>query len=1205
MPRARPLARSVPPRSLPLLVRKVQTAQVEEMVDKLFQMVKTGKEEERDISSIGLKTVLAEVPQSAAGTTVRNLTPRLLDGISSSSMEVTICCLEILHDVLQHFPSLVIADLPAIKAKLLPELASPRAAVRKRAVTCVGALCGSLPEGLYAEVVDHLLAQVEAGAARRADATMTTYIQAICALGRGSGFRLGSQLARIVPLVLRSASLAGNEGDAGTEVAEHCLQACEALVTRCPAEITPFVPQLLELGLFYVKYDPNYADDEEEGGVETMETEEDGEDAEDEFGGEYSDDDDTSWKVRRAAAKLLAALISAKPEAVPAMFPSLCPALLSRFVEREESVKADIFTTTRLLIQASGSSAATEAVLPMFRAELARIVAALRRQLAQRSMKTRSGVFVLLRELAGALPGGLSEHVGTLLPAVERALRDKASTSPLRMEVLGFLRLVLDSHAPAALHAHLKPITPPVLACVADRYYKVCAEALRVCGSIAVVLRPDPPAPSPLALGEYVPAIYEAVFARLGALDQDQEVKEASIITMGRLVSLVGDALGERLAAVLPVLLDRLRNEITRLTAVRAFEAIAASPLPLELGETIPPLLSELCSYLRKSSRALRQASLLALSALALRHGKAFSAEQKGEMVKEMAPILSDKDLHLTGAALSLCLSLVEADPKALGPLVSEHVMPPVLALLGSPLLQGAAVLQLQALLRALVKHKATGLSFESILAQVLGVAAGADGGSAAGSKQSLSSIALCVAALCEGASDAQRQATVERFKKDVSGKELAAQLLALHCLGQIGRHVDLSAQRDSLLPALTATFDASAEELKSAGAHALGGIASGGVTTYLPLLVAQISSPSHAAHHYLLLHALKELILSAKAQALQPHVAEILPLLFAHAEGAPDESVRTVLAECLGKLLAAAPDAVLEPLHARLRHESAPMRAIAVTSLRFAIVDGPSALDGALPGKIGDFLAAVSDADLKVRHAALLTLSCVAHNQPGYVAECLPALLGPLYEETAKRAELVHQVDLGPFKHTVDDGLELRKSAFECMDTLLDSCADKLELKAYIGRLAAGLLDDYDIKMLCHLVLCKMVRAPAASALAGGWAPPMPASGRALTRALPCPLLPSSRAPVSGRASAVHGCAAELARPAVRASAQDGGGEPQGECGQAGDREARRARTPRAAPHGRQRAHRPCRTRARSAHAHTPLSCCGFCCLRCAPACA
>ena len=43
-----------------------------------------------------------------------------------------------------------------------------------------------------------------------------------------------------------------------------------------------------------------------------------------------------------------------------------------------------------------------------------------------------------------------------------------------------------------------------------------------------------------------------------------------------------------------------------------------------------------------------------------------------------------------------------------------------------------------------------------------------------------------------------------------------------------------------------------------------------------------------------------------------------------------------------------------------------------------------------------------------------------------------LPTLLPLLYGETVKKPELRHEVNLGPFKHTVDDGLEIRKAAFE-----------------------------------------------------------------------------------------------------------------------------------------------------------------------------
>ena len=97
---------------------------------------------------------------------------------------------------------------------------------------------------------------------------------------------------------------------------------------------------------------------------------------------------------------------------------------------------------------------------------------------------------------------------------------------------------------------------------------------------------------------------------------------------------------------------------------------------------------------------------------------------------------------------------------------------------------------------------------------------------------------------------------------------------------------------------------------------------------------------------------------------------------------------------------------------------------------------------------------------------------------------DALPELLPMLYEQTKKRPELVHQVDLGPFKHTVDDGLELRKAAFECMDTLLDGCPDRLELAQFLVHLIDGLKDDHDIKVLCHIMLRKLAAAPNGAAV-------------------------------------------------------------------------------------------------------------------------
>lgn len=66
---------------------------------------------------------------------------------------------------------------------------------------------------------------------------------------------------------------------------------------------------------------------------------------------EYSDDDDMSWKVRRSAAKCLETLITARPDLLSEFYRAAAPVIISRFKEREENVKADIFSAYNALLR--------------------------------------------------------------------------------------------------------------------------------------------------------------------------------------------------------------------------------------------------------------------------------------------------------------------------------------------------------------------------------------------------------------------------------------------------------------------------------------------------------------------------------------------------------------------------------------------------------------------------------------------------------------------------------------------------------------------------------------------------------------------------------------------------------------------------------------------------------------------------------------
>lgn len=69
--------------SLAPLVRKVSEVRVVEMTSKLCDKLLNGKDQHRDIASIALKTVVAEVStQSLALSILQTLTPQLIRGIT-------------------------------------------------------------------------------------------------------------------------------------------------------------------------------------------------------------------------------------------------------------------------------------------------------------------------------------------------------------------------------------------------------------------------------------------------------------------------------------------------------------------------------------------------------------------------------------------------------------------------------------------------------------------------------------------------------------------------------------------------------------------------------------------------------------------------------------------------------------------------------------------------------------------------------------------------------------------------------------------------------------------------------------------------------------------------------------------------------------------------------------------------------------------
>ncbi|XP_076972603.1 cullin-associated NEDD8-dissociated protein 2 isoform X1 [Tamandua tetradactyla] len=1091
------------------LVGKVKEYQVEAIVDALCANMRSDKEQLRDIAGIGLKTILSELPPAATGsglatTVCRKITGQLTSAIAQQEdVAVQLEALDILSDMLSSSPAMgnmiapifqalrgivacprpvprLGAPLGAFHASLLhcllPQLSSPRLAVRKRAVGALGHLAAACSTDLFVELADHLLDRLPGPRAPASPATIRTLIQCLGSVGRHAGHRFGNHLDRLVPMVEEFCNMDDDE------LRESCLQAFEAFLRKCPKEMSLHVPNITSLCLRYMKHDPNYNYDSD-GEEEQMETEDHELSEQESEEEEYSDDndDDMSWKVRRAAAKCLAALISSRPDLLPDFHRSLAPALIRRFREREDNVKADVFGAYVVLLRQTrppkGWLASMEEPtqtggnLHMLQGQVPLVVKALQRQLKDRSVRARQGCFGLLAELAGVLPGSLAEHMPVLVSGIIFSLADRANSSTIRMDALAFLQGLLGTEPAEAFHPHLPALLPAVTACVADPFYKIAAEALLVLQELVRALWP---LDSPRALDPepYVREMSAAALARLRATDLDQEVKERAISCTGHLVGHLGDRLGDDLQPMLSLLLDRLRNEITRLPAVRALTLVAASPLRLDLQPILAEALPVLASFLRKNQRALRLATLAALDALAQSQGLSLPPPAIRAVLAELPALISESDMHVAQLAVDFLATATQAQPASLAE-VSGPVLAELLRLLRSPLLPAGVLAAAEGFLQALVGTRPPCVDYAELIGLLTAPVYEQDAGDGPGlHKQVFHSLARCVAALA-AACPQEAAGTAGRLVRDARSphSSTGVKVLAFLALAEVGQVAGPGPQRE-LKAVLLEALGSPSEDVRAAASYALGRVGAGNLPDFLPFLLGQMEAEPR--RQYLLLHSLREALGAARPDSLKPYAEDIWALLFQRCEGA-EEGTRGVVAECLGKLVLVNPPFLLPRLRKQLAAGRPHTRSTVTTAVKFLISDQPHPIDALLKTYVGEFLESLQDPDLNVRRATLAFLNSAVHNKPSLIRDLLGTVLPLLYQETKIRRDLIREVEMGPFKHTVDDGLDVRKAAFECMYSLLESCLGQLDICEFLNHVEDGLKDHYDIRMLTFIMLARL----------------------------------------------------------------------------------------------------------------------------------
>ena len=201
----------------------------------------------------------------------------------------------------------------------------------------------------------------------------------------------------------------------------------------------------------------------------------------------YSDDEDTSYKIRRSATKLLSAIIATRPELLVSLFKEVSPVLISRFGDREETVRLEVWSTYGVLLAQTGvygglaqtkdgvgvvgngkrkrdndeGMDVEETPMALLRSQVPALAKVLLNQLKSTN-KTPPGTlqagFKLLHSILVVLPGSLGGQVTNII-STSKAILSQApttSTSTLHHTCLNFLSLFFSTHAPPSFAGSLQ-----------------------------------------------------------------------------------------------------------------------------------------------------------------------------------------------------------------------------------------------------------------------------------------------------------------------------------------------------------------------------------------------------------------------------------------------------------------------------------------------------------------------------------------------------------------------------------------------------------------------------------------------------------------------------------------------------------------------------------------------------------------------------
>ena len=592
----------------------LKDAEIIQIFTNIINYITDEKSEGKDIFVNCIKTLLENVPGSFYETIGKIIIPTLTKGIMTKNQEIIILCLDTFNDYIKKFDYELIKkkhtsfkiDEEKIVKVALDNINSTNDLLKANSIEILGTVGVLLNKKQISTTTETLINLIQKS---NTITEKKNYILALKSLGhtlsRSQDHIVPKIIALLVTFLTKDFLDSDGEYDEKNSLVEATLNCIEIYICTSISLLKDEIPSIINYSTDLLTYDPGNTNNGENVEIEGYEGYDDVE-----FDANL---EDTAWKVRRAASRILRMILSSGFNLTPETKEKIIGGLIQNFGEQEENAKLEINLCLKLYLDSLVHAKKTPEKFELMKVQsiiVNEFIPSVSKDLIDKMLKDLKGsapdsiissTLKLLPSLAFVCPEKLIDDFETLKEGIDKTCFKSNENTIILMNFLSSLFLADDiDEEYKNIYKHIIEYLKKGLA---NSYYKVSTEAIKASGNLFKILSQDEEGNK-----AYIKTLYDDILPKFKAQDIDSEIKVATSNAIADFIESCGKLLKENeIKELFKIYIDKTNNDLIKPEILRILNEIFSKDIKeINLSVAIEEMQKPLLNLLESSPQQIQ-----------------------------------------------------------------------------------------------------------------------------------------------------------------------------------------------------------------------------------------------------------------------------------------------------------------------------------------------------------------------------------------------------------------------------------------------------------------------------------------------------------------------------------------------------------------------------------------------------------------------